>query len=150
CRRLGFGLVRGSTTRGGVEAVRELLRIGRESHVAITPDGPRGPRRRVQAGVVYLAARMGLPILPMGIGYDRPWRAKSWDRFAFPRPWSRARCITGTPIQVPAEAGREELEAFRLQVEQALESVSQAAESWAETGKPLPTLMDQRVASTAA
>jgi lysophospholipid acyltransferase (LPLAT)-like uncharacterized protein len=150
CRWLGFGLVRGSTTRGGVEAVRELLRVGRESHVAITPDGPRGPRRRVQAGVVYLAARMRLPIIPMGIGYDRPWRAKSWDRFAFPRPWSRACCITGAPIQVPADASREELETFRLRVERALECISQAAESWAEAGNPLPSLLDLSTANTAA
>src|SRR5206468_6190352 len=70
CRRLGFGLVRGSTTRGGVEAVRQMLRDGGASHLAITPDGPRGPRRRVQPGVSFLASRTGLPVVPMGIGHD--------------------------------------------------------------------------------
>jgi lysophospholipid acyltransferase (LPLAT)-like uncharacterized protein len=89
CQRLGFALARGSSTRGGVEAVRDMLRAN-DTHLAVTPDGPRGPRRRVQAGVVYLAARTGLPIVPVGFAARRPWRAKSWDRFAVPRPFSRA------------------------------------------------------------
>jgi lysophospholipid acyltransferase (LPLAT)-like uncharacterized protein len=135
CQRLRFGLIRGSTTRGSVEAVRQMLRAAGESHVAITPDGPRGPRRRVQPGVVYLAAKTGMPIIPMGIGYDRPWRMKSWDRFAIPRPFSRARCITGRQIVVPESA---DLEAYRLQVEKALLSLSDTAERWAETGGPIP------------
>ena len=66
-----------------------MLRLSRQAHLVITPDGPRGPRRQVQAGMVYLAARTGVPIVPVGIGYDRPWRTKSWDRFAVPRPGVR-------------------------------------------------------------
>src|SRR5947209_20227050 len=59
CRHLGFRTVRGSTTRDGVRAVRQMLKLGRHAHLAITPDGPRGPRRRVQPGLVYLAAKAG-------------------------------------------------------------------------------------------
>src|SRR5262245_31959256 len=86
CRHLGFRTVRGSTTRGGADAVRQMLRLGREAHLAVTPDGPRGPRRKVQQGLVYLAARTGMPIVPIGIGYSKAWRMQSWDRFALPKP----------------------------------------------------------------
>jgi lysophospholipid acyltransferase (LPLAT)-like uncharacterized protein len=133
CHWLGFSLVRGSTTRGGVEALRHMMRLG-NGHIAITPDGPRGPRRRVQSGLIYLAAQTGLPIVPGGVGYCRPWRAGSWDRFALPRPCSAARCVTGRPIAVPADLSRDQLEEYRQQVEQSLEEVSRLAERWAEAG----------------
>src|SRR5262245_687324 len=106
CRHLGFSTVRGSTTRGGAEAVRQMMRFGREAHLAITPDGPRGPRRKVQQGLVYLAARTGLAIVPIGIAYSKSWRMGSWDRFALPKPWSLAVCITGEPIEVSGDPDR--------------------------------------------
>jgi hypothetical protein len=134
CGHLGFRLIRGSTTRGGVEAVRRMLRCGRQAHLAITPDGPRGPRRRVQPGVVYVAAKTGLPIVAAGFGYERAWRMNSWDRFALPRPWCRAACVLAAPIAVPADAGREQLEHYRRQVEAALLAVTDLAEHWAQTG----------------
>jgi lysophospholipid acyltransferase (LPLAT)-like uncharacterized protein len=132
CRHLGFGLVRGSTTRGGVEAMRHMLRASQAHHMAITPDGPRGPRRQLQPGLVYLAARTGLAIVPAGIGYCRPWRMKSWDRFALPRPFSVATCVTASPIRVPPEAGRTELEHYQELVEREMLKVTTLAESWAE------------------
>jgi hypothetical protein len=128
-------VARGSTTRGGVEAIRRLLTEGKHQHLAMTPDGPRGPRRRVQQGMIYLAARTGLPIVPVGFGFHRPWRLRSWDRFALPRPWSRGTCVTSAPIFVPAEVGKDQLETYRSQVESAMEVVSEAAEQWAETGR---------------
>jgi lysophospholipid acyltransferase (LPLAT)-like uncharacterized protein len=132
CRRLGFSLVRGSTTRGGIEAVRRMLQLGRQAHLAITPDGPRGPRRQVQPGLVYLAAHTGLPIVPIGIGYRRPWRMPSWDRFALPRPWSWGTCVTAEPIRVPADMGKGRLEEYRRRVEEALLWATDLAERWAE------------------
>jgi lysophospholipid acyltransferase (LPLAT)-like uncharacterized protein len=135
CRRLRFRTVAGSTTRGGVQAVRRMLRLSARGHLAITPDGPRGPRREVQPGLIYLASRAGLPIIPLGIGYDRPWRMKSWDRFALPRLFSRGRCVTAEPIVVPADAGKERLETYRQHVEAVLLRVSTLAERWAETGR---------------
>lgn len=134
CRHLGFGVVRGSTTRGGAEAVRAMLHAGPDAYLAITPDGPRGPRRRVQPGVVYLAARTGLPILVVGVGYAQPWRMASWDQFALPRPFSRAACVSGQLIRVPTGTEREELEHYRQLVERELEHVTRLAESWAESG----------------
>jgi lysophospholipid acyltransferase (LPLAT)-like uncharacterized protein len=128
CRHIGFGTVRGSTTRGGVEALRRMVEVGKETHLAITPDGPRGPRRRVQPGLIYLAARTGLPIVPAGIAYDRPWRAKSWDRFAMPRPWSAATAVTDQPIAVPPDVCRDDIEAYRRSVEEAMLRLSAVAE----------------------
>jgi lysophospholipid acyltransferase (LPLAT)-like uncharacterized protein len=132
---LGFRVVRGSSTRGGMRAVRHCLRVAENGHLGVTPDGPRGPRREVQDGLIYMASRTGLPIIPVGIGYCRPWRAKSWDRFAVPRPWSRARCVTGAPIPIPAEIDREQLDVYRQQVQAALQHAGAVAEQWAETGQ---------------
>jgi lysophospholipid acyltransferase (LPLAT)-like uncharacterized protein len=133
-RHLGFGLVRGSSTRGGVEAVRQMLRLGQEAHLAVTPDGPRGPRRRIQLGLIYLAAHTGLPIVPVGIGYRRPWRMKSWDHFAIPKPGSFMTCVTPDPISISPDAGKEDLEHHQQHVEQVLHQVGAFAEHWAGTG----------------
>lgn len=135
CRQFRVPVVRGSTSRGGAEAVRELVRAGRAAHLALTPDGPRGPRREVQQGVIYLASRTGLPIVPVGFGLDRPWRAASWDRFAVPRPLSRAACITGYPIAVPPAASREERDTVRQEVEAQLHHVTGLAEQYAASGR---------------
>jgi lysophospholipid acyltransferase (LPLAT)-like uncharacterized protein len=131
CRHLRFRVVNGSTTRGGVEAVRRMVRLGRVGHLAITPDGPRGPRRQVQPGLVYLAARTGLSIVPIGIAFHRAWRLNSWDRFALPKPWSAASCVTTEPIHVPERLDKEQLEHYRLEVEAALQRATEAAEKMA-------------------
>src|SRR6266498_3320335 len=102
-QRLGMHTVRGSTTRGGARAVLELIRHDRPAHVVITPDGPRGPRRHVQPGMIFLASRTGMPIVLLGIGYQKAWRARSWDRFAVPYPFSLATFVTSAPIQVPRD-----------------------------------------------
>jgi lysophospholipid acyltransferase (LPLAT)-like uncharacterized protein len=132
---LGFGLVRGSSTRGGIEAVRQMLRLAQDAHLAVTPDGPRGPRRQVQMGLLYLAARTGLPIVPFGIGHRRAWRMKSWDRFAVPRLFSFTTCVTPEPIHVPADADKVTLELYRQRVEEVFAAVCGFAERWAETGR---------------
>jgi lysophospholipid acyltransferase (LPLAT)-like uncharacterized protein len=136
CRHLHYSVVRGSTTRGGVEALRQMVRLGKDAHLAITPDGPRGPRRQVQVGAVYLAARTGLPIVPIGIGYARAWRMKSWDRFAVPRPFTLGTVVTMPPIFVPKDADRDALERQRVQVEQAMNHASELAERWALGHRP--------------
>jgi lysophospholipid acyltransferase (LPLAT)-like uncharacterized protein len=127
-RHLRFRVVAGSTTRGGAEALRQMVRLSEHGHLAITPDGPRGPRRRVQPGVVYLSARTGLPIIPIGIAFASAWRMRSWDRFALPRPGSAAACVTTEPIAVPEELGRSGLEDYRLRVEEALHRATVEAE----------------------
>jgi len=131
---LGFEFVRGSTNRGGVAAIRELLRRSRRMHLTITPDGPRGPRRRLASGPVFLASKLGLPIVAMGFGYDRPWRINSWDRFAIPRPFSRARAVPSGEIYVPPGLDRDGLEHWRGAVERLLNRLTLEAEAWAAAG----------------
>jgi lysophospholipid acyltransferase (LPLAT)-like uncharacterized protein len=132
---MGFECVRGSTQRGGAAALMELSRQGANMHVAITPDGPRGPRRVLAQGAVFLASRLGLPIVCMGLGYDRPRRANSWDRFAMPRPFSRARGVLSPEITVPPNLDRDQLELHRQAVERLLNDLTADAESWAESGR---------------
>lgn len=131
----GFDFVRGSTNRGGVTALRELLAKSKKMHLTITPDGPRGPRRKMAPGAIFLASKLGLPIVAMGYGYDRPWRVKrAWDRFAIPRPFTRARAIPSGEIFIPPDLDRDGIEYFRQKVENLLNRLTEEAESWAESG----------------
>jgi len=140
CKHLRFRVVRGSTmkegrTRGGVEAIRQMLRLASQGrHLAVTPDGPRGPRRQVQIGLIYLAALTGLKIVPIGFGWQNAWRMRSWDRFAVPVPFSGAVCVTTAPIQVPNTTDREELEGYRRLVQEALDLATETAERHFEPG----------------
>lgn len=131
---LGFEFVRGSTNRGGITALRELLRKGRNMNLTITPDGPRGPRRKLAPGAIFVASRLELPLVVMGYAYDRPWRFNSWDRFALPRPFSRARGVVSPEIRVPRSLDREGLEHYRQKIEDLLNRLTTEAEIWAESG----------------
>jgi lysophospholipid acyltransferase (LPLAT)-like uncharacterized protein len=135
---LGFDFVRGSTNRGGVAALRELLATSRHKHLTITPDGPRGPRRHMAPGPIFLASKLGLPLVLMGYAYQRPWRLNSWDRFAIPRPFSRARVVATGEIFIPPELDRAGLEHFRQQMEQRLNRLTDEAEAWADSGRRRP------------
>lgn len=103
-------------------------------NLAITPDGPRGPRRCLAPGRVFLASKLNLPLVPFGIGYDRPWRMPTWDRFALPRPYSRARVVTGPRLHIPPDLDRESLEIHRQYVESLLNQLTDEAERWAASG----------------
>src|SRR5262245_580652 len=131
--RFGFKVIRGSSTRGGTTALLRMLRDGASRHFGLTPDGPQGPRRKCQFGAVYLASRTGLPIVPVGFGYARCWRARSWDRFAVPFPFSRVRCVSAHPVRVPAKLGTDELEPYQRAVEDATNHATAIAEQWAAT-----------------
>jgi len=131
---MGFGCVRGSTTRGATAALLELTRCGKKSHLAITPDGPQGPRRQMAMGAIFLASQSGMPIVPMGFGMDRPKRMRSWDRFAMPRPFARIRCVVGPPTYIPSNLSRDDLEVARLRVQAKMNDLTQEAEDWAASG----------------
>lgn len=131
----GFDTVRGSTRRGGAEALLGMMKKeARHLHLTITPDGPRGPRRVAAAGSVYLASKLGIPIVPVGVGYDRPWRVPTWDRFAVPRPGTRARLIAGPEIDVPPSLPKDEISRYSLRLERLLNRLSDDAEDWAVRG----------------
>ena len=129
-KRLGFGVVRGSTTRGGARALREMSHRIDQGHVCFTPDGPKGPRRHVHQGMIYLASKTGLPIVGGGMAFKRPWRAKSWDRFCVPRPFSPAACVVPEPVIVPPDADRDTIEECRVEVERRMQNAMLEAEAW--------------------
>ncbi len=135
---LGFEFVRGSTSRGGAAALADMMRRGRRMNLVITPDGPRGPRRILAKGPVFLASTLGLPIVAMGLGYDSPWRLSSWDRFAIPRPGSRARSILSPPMHIPRGLDRDGIEHYRVETERMLNWLTGEAEQWAKAGTRKP------------
>ncbi|RMF44963.1 MAG: DUF374 domain-containing protein, partial [Deltaproteobacteria bacterium] len=89
-KRLGHEAVRGSSSRGGREAFREMMKLAQEPvDIVFTPDGPRGPRHQLKDGVVQLARMTGRPVVPMAFVVSRGHRFGSWDRFLLPFPFSR-------------------------------------------------------------
>jgi lysophospholipid acyltransferase (LPLAT)-like uncharacterized protein len=122
-----FGVqpVRGSSSRRGPQALLELTSWAERGYdLAITPDGPRGPRYVVQEGVMGLAQVTGLPIMP--VSYYLGWKIqpKSWDRFQIPLPFSRCEMLFGKPVRVPREASDAAREALRQQLERTLRDIS--------------------------
>jgi lysophospholipid acyltransferase (LPLAT)-like uncharacterized protein len=114
-RKFGFNTVRGSSSRGGALSVMELVERGLHGFpLAITPDGPKGPKRRAQHGIIYLAQKTGMAILPVGVGLSSRLVLNSWDNFELPLPFGKAEIVYGEPIKVsesdPLEAKAKELE----------------------------------------
>lgn len=132
--RLGFEFVRGSSFRGGAGAILAMLRKSEQMNLTITPDGPRGPRRTLAQGPVYLASKLAMPLVLMGFGYDRPWRMNTWDHFAVPRPYSRARAVISPGITLPPDLDRDGVEHYRQQMERLLNRLTCEAEAWATSG----------------
>lgn len=129
--RLGFSVVRGSTRRGGSKAILQLRQLCKTNSLGITPDGPQGPRRQMSLGPIFLASLFGMPVVPIGAGFRRPWRANTWDQFALGRPFSRARLICGPKIYVPKRLNRDDMEDYRVYVERMLQDLTAQAEDWA-------------------
>jgi lysophospholipid acyltransferase (LPLAT)-like uncharacterized protein len=97
--RLGIGAAHGSSRRGAVAVFREAQRALAEGRsVAITPDGPRGPRRVAQPGVARLARLTGTPVIPVGVAVSRARRLGSWDRMIFPLPFGSGAIAYGEPV----------------------------------------------------
>ncbi len=110
----GIGAVRGSSSRQGAAALRGMMsRIAEGNDIIITPDGPRGPRYRLQPGAVALAQQTGCPILPVRIEYSRYRRLRSWDGFAIALPFSQMRVVIDEPFWIKREQTPGELENAR-------------------------------------
>jgi lysophospholipid acyltransferase (LPLAT)-like uncharacterized protein len=122
--RWGYSTVRGSSTRGGSAALRDLVRTVRGGGtVVVTPDGPRGPRERMKVGALLVAQMTGAPMIPVATGADRSWWVEGWDRFQIPKPFSRLRVEYGEPIFVPRTASEPLLESLSADVEQKLQEL---------------------------
>ena len=126
---LGHESVRGSSTRGGLAALRALVsRLRSGWDIAFTPDGPRGPRWQAQPGVIQAARLSGVPIVPVAFSAHPARRFSSWDKFLLPYPFSRGVFTYGQPVYVARDSTRESQESSRLHLEATLVNLSMKAD----------------------
>ncbi|MBN1153485.1 lysophospholipid acyltransferase family protein [candidate division KSB1 bacterium] len=116
--RLGYKTVRGSSTRGGKQALHDMVDLLNQGvPCTIMPDGPRGPRHKLKAGVIYMAQQTGAYLVPLTFACKRKIQFHSWDRFNFITPFSKAVVIYGDPIRIPSELSSGQFEEMRKMVE---------------------------------
>ncbi len=126
--------VRGSSNRGGVRALRDMIAKLRSGlNGAVVADGSQGPARKAQPGCILMASKTGMPIFPVAWAADRVVFFNSWDRTAVPLPFARIVVRVGEPIWVPADIDADQVEMFRRELEYRLNRVYQAA--WHEVGR---------------
>ncbi len=123
-KKCDFDVVRGSSSRQGVAAILQMGDVlASRRDVIISPDGPRGPVYRVGPGIVFLAQKSGIPVMPFHLEFASYWRVKSWDGFFIPKPFSKARLVFAKPHQVAATTTDEAFEAERLKIENLMMSL---------------------------
>ena len=127
----GLSVIRGSSSRGGLEALRALHKgiVRHGTSPIMIPDGPTGPLYHFKAGAAVLAQTSGAPILPMGLAAQRFFTVKSWDRLIVPWPFSRVAITVGEPQALPKRLATEELEAERRRLEGLLDDLTLEAEA---------------------
>jgi hypothetical protein len=125
-QRQGQSVVRGSTGRGGLRALARQIKLLKEAARpgGMIPDGPQGPRYRVQSGIITLAQKTGYTILPISYSARKIKVFDSWDRFVLPYPFTRCRLIYGEPVVVPPDADRAALEACRVTLEKEMRRIT--------------------------
>jgi len=101
--KLGFHSIRGSSKRGGLKALKEAIEVMNKYDVAITPDGPTGPKEIVKEGILFLAYKTGKPIIPSSFVIRDKWELHSWDNFIIPKPFTPVKMIYGNPIFVKSK-----------------------------------------------
>ena len=125
---MGMAQVRGSSSRGGSRAAREAFEVLQERHIAITPDGPRGPRREMKNGIIYLASRTGCRIAPTAAAAKRAWSPRgSWTDLMIPCPFSRTWLLIGEPFSVPPDLDHDGLEHYAGVLQRAMDSLCDQA-----------------------
>jgi lysophospholipid acyltransferase (LPLAT)-like uncharacterized protein len=131
-QRFGYGAARGSSTRGAVGALVEMVKLMQAgSPAAFTIDGPKGPRYVAKMGAVLLAKKTGNPILPFTVSAARFWSAKkSWDESQVAKPFTPALVVIAPPIYVAADADEETLESKRQELQVALDAINQRGDAW--------------------
>jgi lysophospholipid acyltransferase (LPLAT)-like uncharacterized protein len=128
-RRLGFGHVRGSSTRGGTAAILALVeKLQQGFDVGITVDGPRGPRHQAKPGPVQVAKMSGAAILPITSSSKRHKTFSSWDAFELPHAFTEVHIRCGEPLIVPPDADNELVEEKRLELESSLNNLTKASD----------------------
>ena len=126
CKQWGLESIRGSSSRKNVQVMGEAVEcLKRGKYVAITPDGPRGPRYSMSRGPVRLASETGVKIFPAAINYSSYWELKSWDKFRIPKPWAKITLHIGESFQIPPNLTDEEVDQWREILRKKLNEISQ-------------------------
>ena len=123
----GVDVVRGSSSRTGAQALRDLYQIIKKGYSpVITPDGPRGPAFEFKSGAVMLSQIAKVPMLPIAVTCNRSWHLNSWDRFMLPKPFSKVTIALGEPVQAPKRMDEKMQESLRLEMENTIKALEQA------------------------
>lgn len=123
---LGVQPVRGSSSRGGARALRTLLDESRHRHIAISPDGPRGPRRKTKNGLIFLASHSGREIVPIALSCRRCWRIQgNWTDMMIPKPFTTVFGLAGRPFSVPAGLDRAGVEAYTERLQEKMDQLDE-------------------------
>ena len=121
--------IRGSTNHIGPGAMRQLMRTVEDKHLVITPDGPRGPRRRVTMGIAYLASRTGHAVIPTAFSCVRCWKIRgSWTDLIVPKPFTKVFLLGGKPIRIPSNLGSDQLQQYVDRIQAEMDRLNLAAE----------------------
>ncbi|HBN79132.1 MAG TPA: hypothetical protein DD473_25615 [Planctomycetaceae bacterium] len=132
-KQLGIGTARGSTSSGGTAAVRFLMNEGKDSHLVLTPDGPRGPRREMKTGCAFLAAKTGKPVVPTAFLCKSYWSiGTGWTNLIIPKPFTRVIAVTSPALVIPESISKEELKEWTEKIQAEMERVDQHAQDLLE------------------
>jgi lysophospholipid acyltransferase (LPLAT)-like uncharacterized protein len=122
---MGVTPIRGSSSKGGIEAVRKAMTIAKERHIVVTPDGPRGPRHVMKDGLVFLSSKTGNSVVPLSFECSRFWRIQGkWTDLVIPKPFSKLTVIYGEPIEIPKRLRREGMLDYTQRVQDAMDFLS--------------------------
>lgn len=128
-RKMGWKIIRGSTTRGGVHSLIELMKVLRQgAGTVITPDA-QGPMYHIEPGSIYLAQKTGAVLIPMALIYDRKWISeKSWDKFVVPKPFARCVAYIDTPLKITPKLTEEDMEIEKARLQAAIHEANRKGE----------------------
>lgn len=123
-RGLGYETLRGSSTRGGFRVLRQSVRTVRSGRsLAVTPDGPQGPREQLKPGALHVARLTGAPVIPISAGSRQAWWIEGWDRFLVPKPFATVRVAVGPPHIIPRGAAVGDLAQHARELESELKGL---------------------------
>ncbi len=135
-QRFGFGIVKGSSTRGGVGGLIEMIRLAKKGFpTGFSVDGPKGPVYEAKTGTLLLAKKTENPILPFSVEAKKFWTIKSWDKLQIPKPFTRAKILIGKPIDVSKEIDDFEMENKHLELQNKLDELVEFGRQWRESDK---------------
>ena len=142
-QRFGFHAILGSTTRKGFSGFKQMVKA-HGADIGIVPDGPRGPRHRVQIGVIELAKLTGRAVVPLTFGASKKKIFNTWDQFLLPYPFSKGVFIWGEPIEVDQNGDRNHLEEKRILLENRLKELTERADHYFDSPHPIPLPQEER------